>query len=102
MASVLWDTKGIVLIDYVQKIKTINGEYYAQLLTQLWKEIKSKRPGKNDEGSLVSLRHCSCIQDCDFELVDHPPYIHLMWHHLCYVPQHERKITGWKSVSDRS
>ena len=28
MASVFWDYKGILLIDYLQKGKTINSEYY--------------------------------------------------------------------------
>ena len=53
MASVFWDAKCIVLIDYLQKGKTINGEYYANLLRQLRKAIKSKRPGKLTEGVLL-------------------------------------------------
>ena len=32
MASVFWDTRGIIFIDYLQKGRTINGEYYANLL----------------------------------------------------------------------
>ena len=32
MASVFWDAKGIVFVAYLQKGKTINGEYYAKLL----------------------------------------------------------------------
>ena len=37
MASVFWDAKDIVFIDYLQKDKTINEEYYANLLRQLRK-----------------------------------------------------------------
>ena len=40
MVSVFWDAKGIVLIDYFQKGKIINGKYYANLLRQLQKAIK--------------------------------------------------------------
>ena len=35
MASVFWDAKGIVHIEYLQKGHMINGEYYANLLRQL-------------------------------------------------------------------
>ena len=38
--------KGIELIDYLQKGKTINGEHYANLLRQLQKAFESKRPEK--------------------------------------------------------
>ena len=32
MASVFWDAKNIVVIDHIQRSKTINGECYANLL----------------------------------------------------------------------
>jgi histone-lysine N-methyltransferase SETMAR len=35
MASVFWDTEGILFIDYREKGKTITGEYYFNLLTRL-------------------------------------------------------------------
>jgi hypothetical protein len=35
MASVLWDAEGILFIDYLEKGKTIIGEYYSNLLTRL-------------------------------------------------------------------
>ena len=44
MASVFWDTRQIISIDYLQKRKTINDEYYANLLQCLSDEIKKKRP----------------------------------------------------------
>ena len=43
VASVFWDADGILLIDYLQKGQTINGTYYASLLTQLQEKIKIKR-----------------------------------------------------------
>ena len=84
MASVFWDAKGIVFIDdYLQKGKTINGEYYAKLLRDLRQAIKSKRPGKLTKGVLPhqdnapahkSMVAMSAVHDCGFELIDHPPY----------------------------
>ena len=82
-ASVFWDAKGIVFINYLQKGKTINGEYYAKLLRELQQAIKSKRPGKLTKGVLLhqdnapahkSLVAMSAVHDCGFELIDHPPY----------------------------
>jgi hypothetical protein len=35
MASVFWDAEGILLIDCLEKGKTITGEYYSNLLTRL-------------------------------------------------------------------
>lgn len=40
MASVFCDARGIINIDYPQKGKTINDEYYAKLLRYLTNEIK--------------------------------------------------------------
>ena len=47
-----WDVKGIVLIDYLQEGKNINGDYYVNLLRQLRKANKSKRPRKLTKGAL--------------------------------------------------
>ena len=62
MASVFWDAKGIVFIDYLQKNKTINGEYYAKLLRKLWQAIKSKAAWKADKRCPASSEQCSCSQ----------------------------------------
>jgi hypothetical protein len=35
MALVFWDAEGILLIDCLEKAKTIPGEYYSSLLTRL-------------------------------------------------------------------
>ena len=44
MATVFWYSQGVVLIDYLEKGKTITGQYYATLLDQLKDTIKAKRP----------------------------------------------------------
>ena len=44
IASVFWNTRGIIWIDYLKKGKTINDEYYANLLHRSTGENKEKRP----------------------------------------------------------
>jgi len=45
MASVFWEAESIFFIDYLEKGKTITGEYYFNLLTRLDEKIREKRPG---------------------------------------------------------
>ena len=45
MALVFWDAEGILFIDYLEKGRTITGEYYSNLLTRLDEKIRKKRPG---------------------------------------------------------
>jgi histone-lysine N-methyltransferase SETMAR len=52
MATVFWDTEGILLTDYKDKGVTITGEYYARLLEQLKEAVKEKRRGKWSKGML--------------------------------------------------
>ena len=44
MTSVFCDAHGILLIDYLEKDKTINSDYYMALLDPLSAVIKKKRP----------------------------------------------------------
>ena len=44
MASVFWDARGIIFINYLQKAKTISVDYYVNLLQRLSDEIETKRP----------------------------------------------------------
>ncbi|CAH1241963.1 SETMAR [Branchiostoma lanceolatum] len=53
MASVFWHSEGVIMIDYLQKGQTINGEYYASELRQLKTAIKEKRRGKLRAGVLL-------------------------------------------------
>ena len=110
MASVFWDAKGIVLIDYLQKGKTINGEYYGNLLRQLRKAIKSKRPGKLKKVSLFhqdnasaykSVVAMSTVNDRGFELIDHPPYsLNLAPSDYFLFPNMNKHLTGNRYQTD--
>ena len=43
MASVFWDSQGIIMIDYLEQGRTINGAYYEAELRCLRQEIARKR-----------------------------------------------------------
>ena len=45
MATVFWDCKGILLVDYLPRGTTVNAERYCDVLTKLRATIKRKRPG---------------------------------------------------------
>lgn len=83
MATVFWDSQGIILIDYLEKGKTITGQYYAALLDQLNDNIKEKRPHLKKKKVLFlqdnAPVHTSTIamakfHELRFELLPHPPY----------------------------
>ena len=83
MASIFWDSEGVLLVDYLEKGKTINGKYYANLLRQLRAKILELRPGKitkvvmfhqDNAPAHTSGIAMQTIKDCGFELLDHPPY----------------------------
>ena len=44
MATVFWDSKGVIYIDYLEKRKTLTRLYFAQLLGRFDSEWQKKRP----------------------------------------------------------
>ena len=44
MDTVFWDARGVIHIDYLQKRRTINGDYYTNLLDRFNEDLKKKRP----------------------------------------------------------
>ena len=83
MASIFWDAEGVLLVDYLEKGHTITGTYYVNLLHQLREKIKSLRRGKLARGVLFhqdnapahkSTVAMAAINECGFELLEHPPY----------------------------
>ena len=53
MATVFWDAKGVIMLDFLPKRSTITGAYYANLLDQLRTAIREKRRGKLSKGVLL-------------------------------------------------
>ena len=83
MATVFWDTDGVIHIDYLPRGTTMNGQYYADLLVRLRESIKEKRRGKIRRGVLLQQDNApvhsskvamQSVRDCGFERLPHPPY----------------------------
>ena len=53
IATVFWDAKGVVMVDFSRKRSTITGVNYANLLDQLRTAIREKRQGKLSKGVLL-------------------------------------------------
>ena len=71
MATIFWDSRGIILIDYLQKGKTITGEYYASLLDQFDAILKEKRPIWRKTSAIATVKLFDLRYD---EILPHPPY----------------------------
>lgn len=83
MATIFWDSKGIILMDFLQKGQTVTGQYYAGLLDQLAQAIKFKRPALQKKSVLFlqdnAPPHKSAVAmaklyELGFSLMNHPPY----------------------------
>ena len=81
MATIFWDANGFIFIEYLEKGRTINGEYYASLLAQLGNEIKKNRPHlvkkvlfHQDNGHMHTCAVAMAkLHELKFELLPHPP-----------------------------
>ena len=82
MASKFWDHQGVIMVDYLQEGRTINGAYYAEELRRLRQDIVRKRSGKLTQGVLLlqdyAPAHTSQVAmaaatECVFEVLPHPP-----------------------------
>ena len=84
MASIFWDSKGVIMIFfYLEQARTINSAYYAGELRRLRQEIARKRRGKLTRGVLLLQDNVSvhtsqvvmtAVPDCGFEIFPHPSY----------------------------
>ena len=53
MATVFWDTTGVILIEYLERGRTINADRYCATLTKLRETIRRKRPGLLSKGAIL-------------------------------------------------
>jgi len=91
LASIFWGFNGILLIDYLQKSRTINAEYYSFVLVQLKDNLEEKRSGKFTKGVLFlhdnALAHREIATEkklayLGFHCLDHPPYSPYLPHRI--------------------
>ena len=83
VATVFWDAKGGIILDFLPKRSTITGVYYANFLDQLRTAIREKRRGKFSKGVLLQqdnarVHTCKVAMDAvernGYELIPHPTY----------------------------
>jgi histone-lysine N-methyltransferase SETMAR len=84
MVSFILDSQGIIMINYLEQGRTINGMYYADELRHMRQGMARKRRGKLTPGVLLlhdnAPAHTSKVVmaaaiDCyGFEILPHPSY----------------------------
>ena len=83
MATVFWNAKGVIMLDFLPKRSTITGVYNSNLLDQLRTAIREKRGGKLSKGVLLQqgnarVHTCKVAMDAvgrnGYELIPHPTY----------------------------
>jgi len=83
MATIFWDCKGILLIDFKERNTSVNDAYCASVLHKLRDTVKEKRRGMLSRG--VCLLHDNApvhtaavakaaVKECGFQEIEHPPY----------------------------
>ena len=74
MATVFWDAKGVIMLDFLPKRSTITGVYYANLLDQLRTAIREKRRGELSKVVLLQQDNARAVERNGYELIQHPAY----------------------------
>ena len=76
MATVSWDSQGVIYIDYLEKGKMVTGLYYAELLGQFDAELQKKQPHLAKKKVLFhhdnAPAHSSAVDTA--EQLPHPTY----------------------------
>ena len=83
MATVFWDSQGVIYIDYLEKGKKVTGLYYVELLGRFDVELLKKRLHLAKKKMLFhhnnATAHTSAVAtvkliELGYELLTHPPY----------------------------
>lgn len=84
LATVFWDSKGVILMDVLENGKTMTATYYCSLLEKLKTAILVKRRRKTTDGFLYLLQDNACphtahltqakIAEMHLNILPHPPY----------------------------
>jgi len=74
MATVFWDSQGVIYIDYLKKGKTVTGLYYFELLGRFAAELQKIRPHLAKKKVLFHHDNTSALEvgELGYEL-PHPP-----------------------------
>jgi transposase len=111
MALVFWDAEGILLIDYLEKGKTITGEYYSNLLTRLDEKNREKRPSLQKKKIIFHQDNAPThksdlamekLRDLYYELLEHPPCsLDLAPSDFCLFPKLKLFLAGQRFSSNQ-
>jgi len=52
MASIFWDKRGVIYVDFLPRGATINSEYYCHVLSDVHMRLWKKQPGLITKGVL--------------------------------------------------
>ena len=75
MATVFWDSQGVIYIDYLEKSKMITGLYYAELLGRFDAELQKKVLFHHDNAPAdTSALAMTKLVESGYELMPHPAY----------------------------
>ncbi|XP_045457302.1 histone-lysine N-methyltransferase SETMAR-like [Melitaea cinxia] len=110
MATVFWDSEGILLIDYKDKGVSITGEYYASILERLKEAIKEKRRGKLTKGVLLLHENApvhkshvalAALLKVGFDILNHSPHSpDLVPSDYYLFPKMKKELRGKKFTTD--
>jgi histone-lysine N-methyltransferase SETMAR len=83
MATVFWDSKGLILIDFLEGQRTITASYYERVLKRLNTALAKKHQGKLHQGVLFHHDNApvhsaskirAILHKFQWEILPHPPY----------------------------
>ncbi|GFR65160.1 mariner transposase [Elysia marginata] len=62
MATVFWDTQGVILVDFLSRGETVNSDSYIDTLKRLRARILRERPDM-DIGNVLIMSYCTTMLD---------------------------------------
>ena len=83
MATVLWDSQGVILVDFLLEGETISSEVYIETFGKLKAKIRRVRPNLDMANVLfqhdnarphTSIRTMEAITSFGWTVIPHPPY----------------------------
>jgi len=108
VATVFWDMRGVLLVEFQEHGRTVNASSYCSLLKRLKTAIRTKRKGLLTQGVIVlhdnARPHTACltletVEQLGLDVLPHPPYspdLAPSEYHL-FGPM--KKMLGWQKFA---
>ncbi|GBP10736.1 Mariner Mos1 transposase [Eumeta japonica] len=78
MGSLFWGSKGVIMLEYLDRGATISDSLYAEQIKKMRNEIRKKQRDNQVKTVLVhqdnASAHRSAVASVGFEILEHPPY----------------------------